>query len=192
MAMFVTGNLNLFDAKAARDYGYDSVKDYQEDFLEQWYEDVKEATDHVYILGNVSRFAPEAALKFLRSLPGTKQLVIGPRDQISPDTKRGWELSREYYDTFQYTNTAIRRRMHGGDAILSHYGPEADCWWAPRQTRASFVTAWQDITNEGDDEPWVTPTELSVSWNTWGRLINWDEVKEMFADRPLGPQDMID
>lgn len=194
MAMYVTGNLNLFDAKFAREYGYDSVKDYQEDFLEQWYEDVKSDEDHVYILGNLSQYAPVATLEFLRSLPGTKHLAAGPRDQIAPDTKRGWEMAQDYCDTFTYTNTAIRRRLHGEDAILSYYGPDADVWWAPRPTRAYFVTAWKDIP-ESDlsvTAPWVTPGELSVSWNTWGRLINWDEIKEMFEDHPLEPQDMID
>lgn len=29
----------------------------------------------------------------------------------------------------------------------------------------------------------MNDSELSVSWNTWGRLIDWDEVKEMFVGR---------
>lgn len=192
MTMFVTGNLNLFDAQSAKELGYDSVKHYRDDFLEQWYEDVKSDDDQVYILGNISQFAPTTTLEFLDSLPGIKHLIVGPRDRLSPDTKRGWETAQEYYKVFTYVNTSTRRRIDGTNTILSYYGPDSDCWWAPRPTDAYYVTAWETIPEESNDNsttiPWVTPNELSVSWGSWSRLVAWDEVKEMFADR----QDMID
>ena len=191
MAMFVTGNLNLFDVESAKGFGYETVRDHLADFIEQWYEDVKSDDDHVYIIGNLSRYSPIAAMKTIRSLPGTKHLVTGPRDQISPDTKRGWEFAQEYYKTFVYTNTSIRRRIDGRDAILSFYGPDADCWWAPRQTDAYYITAWQDIPEDDGSSkisaPLVTPDELSVSWASWNRMVNWEEVKDMVAH-----QDIID
>ena len=191
MAMYVTGNLNLFDQDSAKEYGYGSVREYYEDFLEQWYTDVKSDEDHVYILGNLSQYAPEAALKLISSLPGTKHLVSGPRDQVSPDTKRGWELASAYYDAFVYVNTAMRRRLHGHDAILSFYGPEADCWWAPRRADAYYITAWQDVTEDSSGTPWVGPNELSVSWATWSRLVPWEEVKEMTVGQYVAPHDII-
>lgn len=193
MAMFVTGNLNLFDAQSSRELGYESVKHHRDDFLEQWYEDVKSDDDQIYILGNISQFAPTTALEFLDTLPGIKHLMVGPRDRVSPDTKRGWESAQEYYRVFTHVNTSTRRRLGGKDTILSYYGPEVDCWWAPRQTDAYFITAWKDIPEEEDGNtisiPWVTPGELSVSWGSWRRLVAWDEVKSMFSE---GHQDMID
>lgn len=181
MAMLLTGNLNLFDQRHAKEYGYASVRDHYEDFVTQWYQDVTE-DDQVFILGNLSQYAPEAALKLIRSLPGKKQLVTGPRDQISPDTKKGWMLASDYYETFIYTNTSMRRRLDGHDCILSHYGPEADVFWAPQHTEAFFVTAWTDFPEE-DVDPWVNENELSVSWNTWNRLVDWEEIKEVFHGR---------
>lgn len=181
MAMYLTGNLNLFDQASAKEYGYDSVKDYYEDFAIQWTSTVTD-NDHVFILGNLSQYAPEAALGFFQKLPGQKQLVIGPRDQISPDTKKGWMTAQHYREAFIYDNTSMRRRLFGRDCILSYYGPEADVYWAPRPSEAYYLTAWQDIPDDEGD-PWVNDSELSISWNTWGRLVDWEEVKEMFEGR---------
>lgn len=195
MAMYVTGNLNLFDAKHAKAYGYESVKAYQEDFIEQWYEDVKTDDDHIYILGNLSQYAPETALALIQSLPGQKHLMAGPRDLISPDVKKGWVDSDKYNEVFVSTNTATRRRLLGQDCILSHYGPDSDSWWAPRKTEAFYVTAYKDIPALAGPVdpglPWVSPTELTVSWHSWTRLVNWEEIKEMFHGRTVSP-DTID
>lgn len=183
MAMYVTGNLNLFDQRSAREYGYDSVRDHYEDFVAQWHEDVTDPEDHVYILGNLSQYSPMSALNALEKLPGIKHLMSGPRDLISPEVKKGWMEANQYANVFRHTSTAARRRLHGQDAILSHYGPFSKAWWAPRKTDAFYVTAHMDIQTDDDREPWVSPVELSVSWATWNRLVDWEEVKEMFTDR---------
>lgn len=188
MAMFVTGNLNLFDQRSSKEYGYESVRDHYDDFLEQWYEDVKSDDDHIYILGNLSQYAPQVALDAIESLPGTKHLMAGPRDLISPEVKKGWMESQRYAEVFTHTSTSTRRRLHGYDAILSHHGPESDCWWAPRKTEAFYITAHKDIPEDNTNGlitiPWVPDgdgLELSVSWNSWSRLVNWEEVKDIFS-----------
>lgn len=182
MAMYVTGNLNLFDQRSAKEYGYDSVKHYYEDFLEQWYADVT-PEDHIFILGNLSQYSPEAALKLVASLPGTKHLMTGPRDPISPESKKGWMDFPKYAEHFWSVNTHTRRRLLGHDAILSHFGPDGDSWWAPRKTDAFYITAHMDMPEEDDNHPslpWVSENELSVSWASWSRLVAWEEIKDYF------------
>lgn len=182
MAMLVTGNPDLYSLEGVRRGGYKSFDEQVDDFISSWHEQVK-PTDQVYVIGSLAAsHMYYTALDKIKELPGEKHLITGPNDPICPDSKKGWHYDERIHSVFPHTATHLRRRLHGEDAIMSFYGPQDDdVWWAPRPLRqgAYYLTAWNSLAEE--EEP-ITDGELSVSWGTWGRFLDWDDIKEEVVD----------
>lgn len=175
--MFLTGNLCLFDQNMARARGYDNAQEAVDHVLDEWHGEVGK-NDHVWILGNLSVYKAVEALSLIRTLPGYKHLMYGPRDLLSPAVRQPWEHHGMYHREFVEHSVFSRRRFSGADVVLAHHNPKSDVWWSPKdQEGLRYVYADFDCPKEFS---MLSPNELNVSWGTWDGFVTWDEVKEAF------------
>lgn len=186
MSMFVTGSLELLNPRVAIQRDNFSSEEHDMNLIRLWQEQVTNE-DQVWVLGNLSSTNPEGALAILEDLPGTKHLIVGNRDLVSPSHKEAWKCQADYFEVFQSIQTVARRRLHGRDCFLSHYRPPLSGsaqWvspmWRPQAAPGFWVYSDEDLDLDRvptKNFPQFGAQGLNVSWGTWGDLVPWEEVK---------------
>jgi calcineurin-like phosphoesterase family protein len=77
--------------------------------------------DQVWVLGDLAVSNPTAALALVSTLPGTKHLITGNHDPVSPIHRDSHKWQRRYLDVFESVQAYAKRRHAGRTVLLSHY-----------------------------------------------------------------------
>jgi calcineurin-like phosphoesterase family protein len=77
--------------------------------------------DQVWVLGDLAVSNPTAALALVGTLPGTKHLITGNHDPVSPIHRDSHKWQRRYLDVFESVQAYAKRRHAGRTVLLSHY-----------------------------------------------------------------------
>jgi calcineurin-like phosphoesterase family protein len=90
--------------------------------VERWVKRVK-PEDTIWVLGDiVGKYQQtEYALDLLKTLPGTKHLIAGNHDSVSPIHREAWKHQRLYLEAFESVQAYARIRVCGEDILLSHF-----------------------------------------------------------------------
>lgn len=103
---FYHANILMFDNRPWTD-----VEKMNEDLVEIWNKKVDDG-DTVYILGDIALSGGEKVLELVKRLNGTKILIKGNHDRISPQLAK--EFNNKVYDYLEIKDD-------GRNVVLSHY-----------------------------------------------------------------------
>ena len=159
MATFFTSDIHVGHRKVASLRGFGdsdrSIRDHDQWIIDGWLRTVG-VDDTVWVLGDLvgSNKKYRHALDILATLPGTKHLIAGNHDVVSPIFRNSGSYQREYLEVFESVqayariNLTVQPSLVGGkvqqgvsakrSALLSHYpyvGEGSDHTETPRYTQ---------------------------------------------------------
>lgn len=123
-------------------------------------------------------------LNYLRSLPGTKHLLIGNHDRVFPQKRDAHRFFREYAEVFDSIQLFSRHKMDGVQYIAGHMP-----YW-PNDRHEPRLRQWRPYdeglpilhghTHNTERHEW--PGHMNLSWDAWGRPVTQGEVLDWLRD----------
>lgn len=100
----------------------ENTKAHDETIIKNWRACVNE-NDTVWVLGDLTVNAKEEdyALSVIRALPGTKHLIAGNHDRVSPIHRHSWKYMKKFLETFSSVQAYSKMRVEGETVLLSHF-----------------------------------------------------------------------
>ncbi len=121
MTRYWIADLHLGHAKVAELRGFD-VPEHDRTILGQLR--ALRDTDEVWVLGDISSGMPEKeeqALEALALVPARLHLIAGNHDSVSSIHRKGYTRQARFAEVFDSVQQFGRVRLHGRDALMSHY-----------------------------------------------------------------------
>jgi calcineurin-like phosphoesterase family protein len=158
---------------------------FYERFFKAWNK-VVTPTDQAWILGDLTLFTSHTRLRevmdFLRSLPGTKHLVLGNHDVGHPMWPNPSRFKLDYARAFASVQTIATHDIAGRKVILSHFPYTAIVRDKKREDklrpwRPSNTGKWL-IHGHTHKKTITTPgmKMVHVGWDAWKRPVSQEEV----------------
>lgn len=109
----------------ARDRGFNSVSEHDEELARRWNEAVR-PEDTVWVLGDVALGKRVETLAIFERLNGTKHLVWGNHDNCGTQQNHSWTYHALYLQYFKTIQPFAVHRIAGQKVMLSHYPYTSD------------------------------------------------------------------
>ena len=123
--VWFTSDLHISHEKVAAIRGFRFPSEHDETIRKNWLNQV-EKDDQVWVLGDLAVHGYHAALEFLTDLPGRKHLILGNHDAAHPMHRNAHRFQSRYFSVFDSVQTFARRRINGGEVLLSHFPYDTD------------------------------------------------------------------
>lgn len=132
MSVWFTADLHLGHDRVVRErmrgrvlprYNNAAIDAHDRELARNWDECVG-ATDHVWVLGDVSVGGTECvahALNWIWNRPGTKHLIPGNHDPVHPMYRDAHKWQSAFGQVFASVQPFARRRIAGRQVLLSHF-----------------------------------------------------------------------
>lgn len=100
--IYFTSDLHLFHANIIKycNRPFETVSEMNDKIIENWNKTIKNKSDIVYILGDVSFGHPRHTLEILNKLNGTKILIKGNHDKNCNSIAHAFLAMRDYYEIY--------------------------------------------------------------------------------------------
>jgi len=102
-------------------------------YLAEGWDLTVEENDTVFVLGDISRYGEQIALRWFDRRPGRKILVPGNHDPVHPRKEEFWKKMPEWLKIFDSIQPYMVRHLEYRDVLLSHFpywsygdGPDRD------------------------------------------------------------------
>ena len=180
--IYYTSDLHLFHDLVA------DMRDYRDgqamaEAINAYMRDTLKKRDHLWILGDMTAggHIPEM-LRMVDGWPGVKHLVAGNHDPVWAFNRRSGRVMRKYLDVFDTVASAARRRINGGEVLLSHFPYDGDHSvedrYASARLRDAGIPLLHGHTHSHDAYSWSKNDtfQVHVGWDAWRSLVTEAEV----------------
>lgn len=188
-----TADLHIGHPYVAKLRGFDSPYDLTYHIENQWWSQV-DPKDTVWVLGDVVGRSSEdnEALALLKTLPGTKHLIMGNHDSVSSVHRNGYRKQKQWFEVFDSIQHFQRLRTGNTTWLMSHY-PYAESGEGQREDAPTRYTQFR-LPDEGlplvhghthADHPTrysKTGREYCVSWDAHNRLVSRGEIDKWIGE----------
>lgn len=141
MTVWFTSDQHFGHRLPAIHRGFETTDEMDDALIKNWRRVVRE-DDQVWVLGDLCVSNPARALGIVRSLPGTKHLIVGNHDACHPMHRSAHKWQSTYLKTFASVQTFAKRKIAGRFVLLSHFPYEEDRG-EPRYTQYRLVNQGQ-------------------------------------------------
>lgn len=166
MRVWFTSDLHFGHKLMVYMRGFETADEMDQHIIKVWQAQVG-AQDHVYVLGDYSFHSNPHTLKLTRQLPGLKHLVLG-----NHDTRLNGEVKAQFH-------------WCKSDYMLKHEGTSIHLYHFPCVSwNKSHHGSWHlhgHCHGKLPEDP--TRLRMDVGWDPHGRLLEYEEIKNMFAAR---------
>lgn len=159
--VFLTSDLHLGHQKVAETRGFETTAAHDQWVIESWINTVEEQ-DTVIVLGDIATGNPAEALKIVKNLPGTKDLITGNHDKCDPSQRGSRNWVATYMETFRSVQQHLTFYSEGQRILASHYPYEGDHTVEQRYSEYRLP----------DKGHWLFHGHVHKDWKFNGRQIN--------------------
>jgi calcineurin-like phosphoesterase family protein len=181
--LYLTSDLHFGHTKVAEYRGYSNPADHDAEIVDKWLKTIHD-DDHVWVLGDLAMSHPENALDLLRDLPGTKHLVAGNHDPVSPIHEDSWKWVKKYHEVFESVQAYAKRKVKKDGkkipVLMSHYPYTGDHTAEERysQFRLPDKGDWLIHGHTHSESVLQYPHSIHVGWDAWRTFVKWDFIMD--------------